>query len=320
MKKLIFLLSLIAQVGLAANVPHVTYREVLPSDSPEQLRKDFHEKNIIPIYRAEKPSVLDRAARDLWQLFSIGNAYGAGRFLFFSPGASYANGGSVAFNGSTSYVEMSFYAPPANFSVVCWAYQSSTSTNPAIMSQWSASTSERAWIIGADGSTNLLILLSSGGTGVTKQYVSNGSAVFSAAWKEVAFTYAGGSDTLTLYAAGSSQSVTKTTDTSMSQIFNTGSAHTAQGVVIKNGAGSIASYWNGKITHCSTWSVALSGSEITETISGGVPANLNNHSQYANLTHWWQDGNLNDTTSTIYDYRGSMNGTGNNITLDASHP
>ena len=236
-----------------------------------------------------------------------------------SAAATFENVNSASYNGSSSITTYAFYAPPAAFTVMCWANQSATGTNPVVMAQWSASTSERSWIIGADTTDKLLVLLSSNGTTVTKNYVSTGS-VFSAGWHQIGFTYDGAGDTLTLYADGSALSVTKTTDTAMSQIFNTGTAAMTAGAIIKNAGGSPASFWNGLITHCSLWDVALSGAEFAAAASSNVPITLLSHSRVSDLIHWYQMGNLTDDATNIYDRIGSLHGTSTNVTISSSNP
>lgn len=237
--------------------------------------------------------------------------------------ATFDNTASALFNGSSSHINHGDQDPGASFSAFCWAKQTTATTNLAIMSKWSASTSERSWVIqaGSANAAKFSVLISGSGASVSKQYNSTVTALSTAAWHQVGFTFAGGSDTLKLYIDGTEDAApTINSNNPVGGALNTGTAALAQGVVIKNGAGSIAAFWAGYITHCSTWDVVLSAAEVSATINAGKPADLGGHSQVANLTHWYQNGNLDDTTVTIYDRKGTAHGTNATITISTEHP
>ena len=70
--------------------------------------------------------------------------------------------------------------------------------------------------------------------------------------------------------------------------------------------GPATDYMDGHTDEASIWSKALSGAEVTELYNSGAPTDLTSHSANANLVHWWRNGDLTDTASTIYDRVGSL--------------
>ena len=74
--------------------------------------------------------------------------------------------------------------------------------------------------------------------------------------------------------------------------------------------------YGGKIDEVTWWSVALTASEVTELYNLGSPDDPNNHSQAANLQHWYKMGD-GSTFPTINDEEGSAPGTCTNM-VDAA--
>jgi hypothetical protein len=261
----------------------------------------------LPVYHERKTPYYQAAA--FW------NYPGGAAALTFDNTASYL------FNGSGSYISHGDVDPGANFSAFCWAKQTTATTNAAIMSKWSASTNERSWVLqaGADAS-KMTALIAGAGTTISKNYQSSVTALETTAWHQVGFVFAGSSDTLKLYVDGTESSVTKTTDNSAGGAAHTNTAAMAQGAVIKNGAGNVGSFFAGYITHCFTADISMTAAEVSATYNATDPADLNGHSRFGNMTHWYQNGNLTDTTATVFDRIGSANGTNVSITISADHP
>lgn len=74
--------------------------------------------------------------------------------------------------------------------------------------------------------------------------------------------------------------------------------------------------FGGKVDEVTWWGVALSASEVTELYNSGSPDDPNNHSQAANLQHWYKMGD-GSTFPTINDEEGSADGTCTNM-VDAA--
>ena len=70
-----------------------------------------------------------------------------------------------------------------------------------------------------------------------------------------------------------------------------------------------SSYTAGEMTEVAMWNVALSPAEITNIYNGGVPWDLNGHSQSSALLGYWR---MNDGAGTVAT---DSSGNGNNGTL-----
>ena len=63
-------------------------------------------------------------------------------------------------------------------------------------------------------------------------------------------------------------------------------ATTSTDLLIGN-TGNVVNHWNGEIDEVSTWTKALSSSEVTDIYHDGVPTDLTGES---GLAHWWRHG------------------------------
>lgn len=236
-------------------------------------------------------------------------------------GPTFENADSVSLNGTSSYVQHGSLTVPTNISVLVFVKASSLTSGRSICSKWSASTSERSFEFEITSTGQTRVLLSGNGTTVHKNYVSNATPVSTSAWNSVGFTFAGASDVLQLLTGNFfDTSVTKTTDTSLGGSIFASSVGFCLGAVRRTAGGVPGAFWPGLSAHLSIWQRVLTEAEFIEAGAGSSPVDLTTHSRYADLIHWFQYGNLDDTTATLYDYRGSLDGTGTDITISTDNP
>ena len=72
--------------------------------------------------------------------------------------------------------------------------------------------------------------------------------------------------------------------------------------------------FNGNIDEVGIFDAELSASDVTDIYNSGTPASL---SSYSSLTNWWRCGD-GDTSPTLTDNKGSINGTMTNFTAFSS--
>jgi len=67
-------------------------------------------------------------------------------------------------------------------------------------------------------------------------------------------------------------------------------------------------HYKGLLDEIGFWDRGLTGPELLEVYGSGYPSALSDHSAYANTSYWWKMGEGDDAT-TIYDNKGSVDGT-----------
>jgi hypothetical protein len=149
------------------------------------------------------------------------------------------------------------------------------------------------------GKTRCIVTDSGGGT---KQYDSSLTA-FDSTWHHICFTFGGG--VLKIY-------IDQVLDASPTLITNdavTNLRGTAVGLRFGSqlSGGTPSNYYVGKLDEVSVWGIELSQAEVTALASGGKPADLSLHSQYANCASWYKcgDGDTNGANGVI-DTKGAL--------------
>jgi len=105
-------------------------------------------------------------------------------------------------------------------------------------------------------------------------------------------------------------------DQALTTLFNNLSASTTTSDSLFVGQVVGFGYLAGYIDEVSFWDKALNSSEVAAIYNGAAsakPGNLSTHSATANLLWWPRFGDLTDTISTIFDRKGSVNGTPTNM-------
>jgi hypothetical protein len=231
---------------------------------------------------------------------AIREAIGGGIIGFFPTGApSFSNTKSVSVIASGGdYMDCKNIATTTDMTVCFWGKANTLVSSGAAVTKWSASTGERSFVVQAQdlGNSHLMqVLLSGNGTTVHKNYRGSQTLWATGAWHQFCFTVAGASDTLSMYGDRTLDSfVSKVSDSSLGGAVFTSSAEYYVGAVRRNGAGSVAGTGDFRIDHLSVWNTALDATGITNTASGGKPADLSTHANVANLTHWWRMGDSPD--------------------------
>ena len=230
--------------------------------------------------------------------------------------AAYANVNSLGMNGTDEYCDAGAVAVTTNFSAFIWVKPSAATAGLAAISKWEASDSERSFVIQSQDTdaTHFQILLSGNGTTIHKNYRSSVVCLSTAAWHHIGFTFAGGTDTLTMYCDASADgSPSKVSDTSLGGAIFTSAAKLMLGVISKNGGGVNSAFWVGKVDSPTIWDKVLSGGEITSLYNSGHPGDAEAHSAVANLKNWWPLGEFTDNTTTLIDRPGTNDCTGVNL-------
>lgn len=234
----------------------------------------------------------------------IQDAIGGGIIGFFPTGApSFTNTKSVSVIASGGdYMDCKNIAVTTNITVCFWGKANTLVSSGSAITKWSASTGERSIVVQSQdlGNSQLMqVLLSGNGTTVHKNYRGSQTVWSTSAWNQFCFTFAGGSDTLSMYGNRTLDSlVTKVSDTSLGGAIFNSSVEYYVGAVRRNAGGSIAGTGDFRIDHLSIWNTALDATGITNTASGGKPADLSTHANVANLTNWWKLGDSPDAIST----------------------
>jgi hypothetical protein len=142
----------------------------------------------------------------------------------------------------------------------------------------------------------------------TYGYARTGSTVFPLnVWKHVTVVYSGSGNIsgFDMYIDGVLESASGT------GVLTT-SFHAGQTASI-GARGGLATFFSGSIDESSFWFKKLTSAEILEIYNSGQPADLNDHSAFADLLHWWRMGD-SDTYPIILDNVASVNGTMTNQT------
>lgn len=131
------------------------------------------------------------------------------------------------------------------------------------------------------------------------------TALTAGVWQHIVVTYAGGSN----INGGRAYKNATVGDTPASAALTSTFTNIAEFVM---GARNTAFPYSGNMDEVSVWNKALSQAEITELYNSGQPGDLNDHSAYSNLQSWWRMGD-GDTSPTIQDQKGSVDGTMTNM-------
>ena len=179
-------------------------------------------------------------------------------------------------------------------SVFCWI--KCTGTNQTIAGKWNTTGNQRSWNLILNGATGnkLQVTLSANGSANAKDYYG-GTTLNDNAWHHVGFTY-DGNNTLKLYVDGAEESVTKTTDTSITAIHNS----TSKMALGAQNATNPAVYFVGSMDEFTLHGKALTATEA---------ANLRTYGAWplrGGLRAWYRCGD-GDTYPTLTDNSGNGN-------------
>lgn len=130
-------------------------------------------------------------------------------------------------------------------------------------------------------------------------------------WYHVTITFSGNQSAtgFTLYVNGASSAFTTQFNTSAADWTNASNCNIGS---YNNGAGA---WWLGWLEEMTIWNKALNSTEVGQLYNSGHPGNPVALSFWSNNTSYYRFGDVNDSTSTIYDrgYVGGVNATCNNI-------
>lgn len=163
-----------------------------------------------------------------------------------------------------------------------------------------------AWYIYNNGSGNLGIDLFNT-SAAAKRYRTVATDIFNDTWKHVCITWA--NNDLKIYINAIEPSLTKVIDTALTNIdTNDEAISVLGGALSSSGNYATSRMQEGYVDELFFANVTFTADEVAEVYNRGIPENLSDHSQYANVVSWYRgDG---DTAPTVTDRKGS-----NNMTL-----
>lgn len=220
---------------------------------------------------------------------------------------SYTNAYSLLFDGINEYVTFGNnhnYEHNVPFTLSLWVKV--TNMAGSRKSLWTKTTNDAnvyGWGFYIKTSGEIFIQARTAST--LRQHTTSTVGLTAGNWYHIVFTYSGASNMngFRIYVDGGVRT-TPSSATLGGTIVNTDDSFLA----IRNSSFPL----NGNLDEVSFWGVALSASEVTELYNSGTPDDLTNHSQYANLQHWYKMGD-SDTFPTAADSEGAVNGTMTNM-------
>ena len=269
---------------------------------------------------AEKDTLTSAAAWKIFRVFRQGGLYtiecaGTGgvadqiwdnRVSLFTTGLL-GNSYSVNFDGVNDFVDFgnnyTFEISQA-FSISFWVKPNNIAATRCLISKCS----DDASVIGY----NIQHIVTSGRIQIQMRTAIPASphvfttALTAGVWQHIVLTYSGNSNMNGNRAYRNAVVGDTPSSSAMTGTF----LNTASFIV---GARNTVFPFVGNIDEVSVWDKALSAAEVTELYNTGQPADLNDHSAFANLQSWWRMGD-SDTFPTILDHKGSINGTMTNST------
>jgi hypothetical protein len=187
--------------------------------------------------------------------------------------------------------------PNQSISISAWIFPTSSSIG-AILSNLDANYGMDFGIINSGGMQLRFEMY--GTTGAVVGSTSGTTPIPAGQWTHVVATYDGSNTTagIKIYVNGVAQTLTFGGSSISGGI--TYSQSTKIGRDFYNGA------FDGYIDELSVWDHALSSAEVTALYNNGLPGDL---AKLSGILHWYRMGDGADTSSTIYDQIGTVNGT-----------
>ncbi len=242
-----------------------------------------------------------------WASGGAGTNQWALRTTYFDdPGL--LNGVSLLFDGNNDYVSFgnAFNYDASNaWSFSAWLKLDNIAAQRQIYSKATADANVYGWNFAITTGGLVQVQARAAGTLTATTFAI---IVPVGSWFHFVFTYAGGSNTngMRVYIDNVVDSVPG------SSAINSLLASQTAMIGTRNGGFP----WSGKMDEVSLWDKALSASEVSDLYNSGVPSMLSQESFAGNLDHWYPfDG---DTSPTILDAIGSVNGTMINMAGSAS--
>ncbi len=215
----------------------------------------------------------------------------------------YAATKCISFNGTTDYLSR-LNAAAQNFTTAmtinAWVKGAATADDAQIGGIYS-DLAPKSYLLARSAVAGKIDVIIYDGAN-TKFYVSSITA-FDSAWHMITFTF--GASTLKLYVDGTlDASPTKTIDAAVSSLSQTTRAF-ASGCRLTGTTP--VTYYAGKITNLSLWSIALDQTGVTALRTSSKPADLSLHADYANCVSWYKFGD-GDTIGAdgIIDTKGGL--------------
>lgn len=222
--------------------------------------------------------------------------------------AAFVNTLSIDFDSADSdYISCPSINLTTTMTVCLWAKDNSSVNGQALVSKYHASANERSWLINTLSNKAQILMDDNGSTPLARDYQGSQTVFTTLGWHQICFTIDTGTGVLSLYGDGTlDASVTKVADSSMAAGIKSSTAELFIAAIRSNGAGAVASFYNGNITNLSIWNSVLDATGISNTRASNKPADLASHPNYANLAHWYKLGDGDSIgTGTILDSKGT---------------
>lgn len=215
---------------------------------------------------------------------------------------AFVNNLSTSFDGINERVNFGNnfnYDHSQAFSISMWVKPQNVSATRALYSK--ATSDANVYGIGLYHQSGGTILLQARAPSSLQQHVFVTGELTADIWHHVALTYTGGSNLngFRLYINGVSGGTPSSAGFSNSWL-------SGQDALI--GARNTSFHFSGSIDEFSVWNTNLSQSAVEEIYNSGTPTDLTSHSASNSLQNWYRMGE-NDTSPTIYDNVGVVDGT-----------
>jgi hypothetical protein len=282
----------------------LTYRGWAPKGSAESDNVWFVERQILAggvTQITQAGATTDLSDEQIW----------ANRASLF-PAVPFADEYSTLFDGVNDYVDFGNnfnFERTDPFSFSFWVYLNSASGNQTIYSK-QATTSSTGTRINFNAGRLELYLVNTQTTNQIRAQINSSGIIGAAAWKHCVITYNGSSDAngVKFYIDNILYATSATTNNLTATIITTDN--------VKIGVTGTSNYLNGALDEFSIWNKELSAAEVSSIYNSGNPANLANHSAYANLLSWWRMGD-GDEYPVLTASKGLVNGSMTNMASSA---
>lgn len=228
--------------------------------------------------------------------------------------ASFSNTKSLSGNGSNKAVNLGTglnagLTAASTFSLSVWVKPTSQSGSSVLFDNMVTGSGYRGVLLSLYGSGGIQFQYSNGAGSVPYQHTATG-VVPNGSWSHIVVTFDGSGNVATgtvIYVNAVSQTLTPSGSTVAGNTTSSGPLR----LMGETGAGN--GYLTGLMDEPSIWSTTLAQAKVTELYNLGHAGNVAAHSAFANDVAWYRMGDLTDTASTIFDRKGSNNGTGANL-------
>lgn len=237
----------------------------------------------------------------------------AGILLSTPPPAKHGGGGgltdvkSLAFSGSQYGTAPHITTPTTALSAAAW-YKGTVAGNYVFVGVVDTATG-REFYLGTIASGPLLNINDTGGTSGS---VCEGSSalIFDGNWHFIAATWTASTVTITLYIDGTQfvQCVGSAISPAVpSTMFSNPAAPLCLGCYTTNASPNVL--MSGQLDWISVYyNYTLTAGDVTALYNSGVPpSSMTSLASYSSATAWWPIGEGSDTTSTLFDKKGSNN-------------